>query len=105
MVCSRRLTFALGQDPGGVQTGEDHEGPQESADQGPQHAAAQRGTARGCIGLVRPLAEDVLVGVGRQTKYSAKQEEQNDVDVQGNLPGEPNRGRPDGGRPDLKPIS
>ena len=34
---------------------------------------------------MRPFAEDVLIGVGRQTKYSAKQEEQNDVDVQGNL--------------------
>ena len=109
VVCSRRLTFALGQDPGGVQAGQDHEGPQECADQGPQQAATQGGTVRGCVGLAWPLAEDVLVRVGRETKYSAKQEEQNDVDVQSNLPGEPNQGRFEGGslisNQHFKPLS
>jgi hypothetical protein len=40
----------------------------------------------------------VLIRVGRETKDGAKQQKQNDVDVQGNLPGEKSQGRLDIGR-------
>jgi hypothetical protein len=45
---------------------------------------------------VGPFAEDVLIREGRETEYSAEQEEQINVDVQGNLLDETNQGRLDG---------
>ena len=80
-----RLALALGHDAQGIEAGEDHDGPQESADHGPQHAAAQCGATVACIDLVRPLAENVPVRKGRETENSAKQEEQIDVDVHDKL--------------------
>jgi hypothetical protein len=56
-----RLPFALGQDPGRVETREDHDGPQESTDHGPQNATAQSGATLWGIYFVRPLAEEVHV--------------------------------------------
>ena len=61
VVGSHRLAFALGQYPGRVEAGEDHDGPQESADHGPQHATAQSGATFWRIHLVGPLAEEVHV--------------------------------------------
>ena len=94
MVGNSRPPFALGQYPGRVQAGQNHDGPQESADHGPQHASAQSGTTLGRIALVGPLAEDVLVREGRETEYRAKQKEHGDVDVQGDLPDERQSGPP-----------
>ena len=92
----QRLTFSLGQYPGRVEPGEDHDGPQEGADQGPQQTTAQRRAPSGCLHLIWPLAEDVLIGKSRQAEHRTKQEKQIDVDVQGRLLVESHQGRLDG---------
>jgi hypothetical protein len=53
---------------------------------------------------VRPLAEDVPVRKRRETEYSAKQKEQIDVEVHGNLLMRTVRAVWMGGLPDLKPT-
>jgi hypothetical protein len=53
---------------------------------------------------LRPLAEDVPVRKRRETEYSAKDEEQRDVEVHGNLQMRAIRAVRMGGEPDLKPT-
>lgn len=85
VVCSNRSAFAFGQYHSGVEATDEHDWPQESADHGPQHPTAQRGCVLRCVSLVRALAEEVLVRERRETENCAKQKEQVDVDVHGNL--------------------
>ncbi len=85
MVFCNSCASAFGQYHSGVETTDEHDWPQESADHGPQQTTAQRGGVLRCVSLVRALAEEVLVRERRETENCAKQKEQVDVDVHGNL--------------------
>jgi hypothetical protein len=101
---SQRLTFALGQNSGRVQAGQEHDGPQEGADHGPQEAFAQIGAPFVSVDLVWALTEKVFERKCRETEYSAKQEKQIDVDVHDNLLMKNVGAAQIGGLPDLKSV-
>lgn len=79
------LALAFGQYPDRVQSGQDHEGPQKRADHHPQHPAARGRGILWRLGLLRALAEDVLVMIGGQTKDGPQGQEHADVNVQRHL--------------------
>ena len=104
MVCSNRCAFAFGQYYSRVEAADEHDWPQESAHHGPQHPTAQCGGVLRRLSFVRALAEEVLVRERRETEDCAKQKEQVDVDVHGNLLKKAIRTVEIVGLPDLKSL-